>query len=321
MDGNAASRPWLGYFGVISACLIWAGWIVATRDAMQSSLRPLDVALFRYGTPALILAPIWLRKGLFPKGEDWWRLAIMTAGWGGPFVILISTGLQTVPAALFGPLVPGLLPMVVAVWGFFVVGERMRAGRFAGLLLISAEVGLILGPALAENDVGLLTGAPFLLMACCGWSAYTIAYRGCGLNGLEAAAYVCLYSTPFLIVGAIVFGTDMGAFTLKDYAVQIGVQGILSGIGSVVGYSYAVKALGLARASAFTSLVPVLAAIGGWAALGEVVGLAGWIAAGLACVGVLLVNGTYAWRSMRRLRLRRHAPPRRSAPRRARPQP
>ncbi|MEL7466122.1 MAG: DMT family transporter [Pseudomonadota bacterium] len=290
MNEDDAAPPLIGYLGVIAAVVIWAGWIVATRDAMQSALRPLDVALFRYGTPALILAPVWLRKGVFPPGEDWRRLAIMTVGWGGPFVILISTGLQTIPASLFGPLVPGLLPMVVALWGFFVAKETIRRGRLVGLMFISLAVGLILGPALAESDAAVLTGAPFLLAACAGWSAYTIAYRGCGLNGLEAAAYVCLYSTPLLIVAALIFGTDMGAFTLKDYAVQIGVQGILSGIASVVGYSYAVKSLGLARASAFTSLVPVLAAIGGWAMLGEAVGVAGWGAAVAACVGVLLVN-------------------------------
>lgn len=287
---DETAPPLIGYVGVFAAVVIWAGWIVATRDAMQSSLRPLDVALFRYGTPALLLAPVWLRKGIFPKGEEWWRLVVMTVGWGGPFVILISTGLQTVPASLFGPLVPGLLPMVVALWGFFVAKEKIRRGRLVGLMFISLAVGLILGPALAGADPAVLTGAPFLLAACAGWSAYTIAYRGCGLNGLEAPAYVCLYSTPFLIVAALIFGTDMAAFTLKDYAVQIGVQGILSGILSVVGYSYAVKALGLARASAFTSLVPVLAAIGGWLMLGEAVGAAGWLAAVAACVGVLLVN-------------------------------
>lgn len=290
MSENDAAPPLLGYLGVIAAVVIWAGWIVATRDAMLSSLSPLDVALFRYGTPALVLAPIWLRRGLFPKGEDWRRLAIMTLGWGGPFAILIGSGLQTIPASLFGPLVPGLLPMVVALWGFFIAKETIRRGRLVGLMFISLAVGLILGPALAESDAAILTGAPFLLTACAGWSAYTIAYRGCGLNGLEAAAYVCLYSTVFLIVAALVFGTNIGSFTLKDYAVQIGVQGVLSGIVSVVGYSYAVKSLGIPRASAFTSLVPVLAAIGGWLMLGEAVGAAGWAAAVAACVGVLLVN-------------------------------
>lgn len=290
MSDETKTPPVLGYVGVIGAVVIWAGWIVATRDAMQSSLRPLDVALFRYGTPALLLAPVWVRKGLFPPGEDWRRLAIMTAGWGGPFVILISTGLQTVPASLFGPLVPGLLPMVVAIWGVMVMSEKIALGRAFGLAFILLAVCLILVPALAENDADLLTGAPFLLLACLGWSSYTIAYRGCGLNGLEAAAYVCLYSTPFLIAAALIFGTDMGAFSAKDFAVQIGVQGVLSGILSVVGFSYAVKALGVPRASAFTCLVPVLAALGGWALLGEEIGVLGWLSAGAACVGVLLVN-------------------------------
>lgn len=290
METEEAAPPLMGYVGVLGAVVIWAGWIVATRDAMQSHLRPLDVALFRYSVPALVLAPIWLRKGIFPKGEQWWRLAIMTAGWGGPFVILISTGLQTVPASLFGPLVPGLLPMVVAVWGYFVAGERIRSGRALGLMFISLAVGLILGPALADSDMNLLHGAPFLLLACAGWSAYTIAFRGCGLSGLEAPAYVCLYSTPFLIAAALVTGSDIGGFSLKDYAVQIGVQGILSGIASVWGFSYAVKALGLARASAFTSLVPAMAALGGWLMLGETVGIAGWLSVVAACIGVLLVN-------------------------------
>ncbi|MGB0853959.1 MAG: EamA family transporter, partial [Pikeienuella sp.] len=102
----------LGYVGIITAVVIWAGWIVATRAAMNASYAPLDVALIRYGIPAVMLAPIWLRKGIFPKGENPLLLAIMTIGWGGPFVVLISKGLQTVPASLFGPLVPGLLPMV-----------------------------------------------------------------------------------------------------------------------------------------------------------------------------------------------------------------
>ena len=68
------------------------------------------------------------------------------------------------------------------------------------------------------------------------------------------------------------------------------VQGILSGIGSVIGYAYAVRSLGLPRASAFTSLVPPLAAVGGWLILGETVSLAGWASVICACLGVYLVN-------------------------------
>ena len=271
--------------------MIWAGWIVATRDAMNASYAPLDVALLRYGVPAVMLAPVWLRKGVFPKGESPLLLTIMTIGWGGPFVVLISTGLQTVPASLFGPLVPGLLPMVVALWGLLIAHEHINRVRWVGLFFIAAAVALVVGPAaMAADGAGFLHGVPWLLTACMGWSAFTIAFRNTGLSGLESAAYVCLYSAPFLLLAAVVFGTELDQFTAADVLTQGFVQGVLSGTISVAAYGYAVKTLGLARASAFTSLVPVLATIGGWWLLGETVSAAGWAAALSACIGVLLVN-------------------------------
>lgn len=288
--GDGTRSELVGYACILTACVIWAGWIVATRQAMVAANAPLDIAILRYGAPALILAPIWLRKGVFPKGERPMLLAIMTIGWGGPFVILIAQGMKTVDAAHFGPLVPGLLPLVVALWERGVEGRRLSAGRVAGLSFIAGAVALVLIPAALESESGILLGAPWLIVASCGWAAFTIAFRGTGLSGIEAAAYVCLYSTPFLLLAAVVLGSNLPEFTLAEAAWHVSIQGVLSGIVAVGTYGYAIKALGVARASVFTSLVPVLAALGGWLLLGEVVGAAGWTAAGSACLGVLLVN-------------------------------
>lgn len=280
----------LGYVAILTAVLIWAGWIVATRDAMVARHTPLDISLFRYGAPALLLAPYWIRRGIFPRGESPLMLFIMTIGWGGPFVLLIAQGLKTVDASLFGPLVPGLLPMVVALWGFFIEGDSMRPGRLLGLGFIAAALVLVLGPAIAGSNPGVLAGAPWLIVACFGWSAFTIAFRRTGLSGVEAAAYVCLYSTPFMIVAALFFGTGVFEYSVREVFFQVMVQGVLSGALSVACYGYAVRTLGIASTAAFTSLVPVLAAIGGMMLLGETVGPAGWAASVSACVGVLLVN-------------------------------
>ena len=290
MDAEASARPGRGYVAVIAACVIWAGWIVATRDAMLANHTPLEVSLLRYGAPALLLAPIWLKRGIAPKGVDLRRLAVMTVGWGGPFVLLISQGMRTVEASLFGPLVPGLLPLVVALWEIVVERRRPRLGRLAGLCFIALAVGLILVPASVAGDVGMLTGAPWLIAACLGWSAFTIAFRGSGLSGVEAAAYVCLWSSPFLVVAALATGSTFQGFTAFELGWHVFVQGVLSGMVSVGCYGYALKTIGLARASAFTSLVPVLAALGGWLLLGEAVGALGWAASFAACAGVLLVN-------------------------------
>lgn len=280
----------LGYVAVISAVLIWAGWIVSTREAVTRAYSPLDLSLLRYGVPALLLAPVWLKRGVFPKGENPWLLIIMTIGWGGPFVFLVSTGLTTVKASLFGPLVPGMLPMVIAIWEYFVSGTPINRLRGAGLVFITTAVALIIGPALLGADHGLLIGAPWLLLACAGWSAFTIAYRNTTLTGVESVAYVCLYSTPFLLLAAALVGTDLPEAPWLDVLWQATVQGVISGLVSVVGFTYAVRQLGVARTSVFTSLVPALAALGGWALLDETIAVTGWLAIGSACIGVLLVN-------------------------------
>lgn len=283
-----------GYAGVIFAVLIWSGWIIATRDSVTRNLLPIDIAILRYGVPALFLAPIWLKKGLFPKGESPLLLIIMTLGWGGPFVYLISNGLLHVPAYLFGPLVPGLLPMVITAFGVLILRQTVSGMRWLGLGFIAAAVAFVIAPSLMMGDIDILAGAPWLVTASCGWAAFTIAYRYTSLTGVEAAAYVCLYSLPLLAIGAYIDGSQIMSLPLDEMLWQGFIQGILSGIGSVVGYAYAVRSLGLPRASAFTSLVPPLAAVGGWLILGEAVSATGWASVICACLGVYIVNRAVA---------------------------
>ncbi len=290
-----APDAWKGYAAIAFAVSIWAGWIVATRDQV-GALKPLDIALLRYGTPALLLAPIWLRRGIMPKGESFWTLAIMTIGWGGPFVMLTAKGLETVPAALFGPMVPATLPLVVAFWDRFAEGARISRGRALGLALIGVSIALIVVPAILRGDSEFLRGAPYLTAAACGWSAFTIAYRRTSFTGLEATAYVCLWSTPFLIVAALIFGTHFGTLGIGALVWVALVQGVLSGIGAVTSFAYAVRHVGVARTSSFTSLVPVGAALGGWIFLGERPAPLDWVSVVCACLGVAIVNGAFARR-------------------------
>ncbi|MEM6743620.1 MAG: DMT family transporter, partial [Pseudomonadota bacterium] len=282
-----------GYGAVGFAVLVWAGWIVVTRDQV-GRISPLDISIMRYGVPALLLAPIWMRKGLLPEGERLGPMLIMATGWGGGFVFMTSKGLETVPAALFGPMVPATLPLIVSVWDFFVEKARFSAERVLGLALIALSIALIVGPAALRGDEGFFKGAPYLLAAATGWSAFTIAYRSSRLTGMEATAYVCLYSAPFMAAAALWFGTDLPAQSENMIVWLIISQGLLSGIGAVASFGYAVRHLGVARTSSFTSLVPMGAALGAWAVLGETPAPLDWASVACACLGVALVNGAAA---------------------------
>jgi drug/metabolite transporter (DMT)-like permease len=279
-----------GYAAIIVAVVIWSGWIVATRDQVHVAT-PLDLSLIRYGLPALLLAPVWLRRGIVPKGEDWRLIAIMAAGWGGVFVWLTAKGLETVPASLFGPLVPATLPLFVSVWERFHDGLRLSQARIVGLILIGLSISLIVGPAAAEADLSLLSGVPYLMCAALGWAAFTLAFRRSTLTGIEATAYVALWSTPFLLIAVAIKGTHLPSLSWGVLGWLALSQAFLSGLGAAVCFAYAVRHLGAARTSSFTSLVPMGAAIGGWLALGEAMTPLSWSAVVLACFGVAVVNG------------------------------
>ncbi len=281
-----------GYAAATFAVIVWAGWIVATRNQVGSA-RPLDLAILRYGIPALALAPVWLRRGIVPAGERQWPIWVMAFGWGGPFVLLTGTGLQTVPASLFGPMVPATLPLYVAAYDVIFHRARLGPQRIVGLLLIALSISLIVGPAAARGDTGFFQGAPWLMAAALGWAAFTIAYRSTRFTALEATAYTALYSVPFLTVMALLMGSDLGRTDLLELGRLALVQGALAGVGAAWAYGYAIRELGVPRTSSLTSLVPMGAALGGWALLEENPGPLGWLSVVAACLGVATVNGAF----------------------------
>ena len=68
--------------GAAVAVAIWAGWISATRFAVSdpgTRVDPLILAICRAGLPALVLAPVVLRRGRLPDraragpGPPMWR--------------------------------------------------------------------------------------------------------------------------------------------------------------------------------------------------------------------------------------------------------
>ncbi len=291
MTEGGEARPWLGLLGGAIAVAIWSGWVVATRHAMTEQLSPLAVAAMRYAVPAVMLAPIWLRRGLVPRGVPLPAVVLMTIGWGAPFALLTAQGMKTVPAALFGPLVPGLAPILVAGLAWAVDGDRPRPAGWVGLALIAGALALILGQWAAEGDIAALGGAPYLLTATCGMAVYAVSFRRSRLGPAEATAYVGLYSLPILAVG-LAFRPDVfDGMTAGQLAGQLLIQGVLAGVVAAFAYGMALRHLGIARGSTANALVPVCAALAGTAILGESLSVLDWLAVAAASLGVAVVNG------------------------------
>lgn len=283
-----------GYLAGLAAVAMWAGWIVATRLAVTEAVDSALLAVFRYAIPALALAPVWLRRGIVPRGASAGALALMTLGWGAPFVFWSAAGLATVPASLFGPIVPGLMPVTVALLAAAALGEPVGRGVRLGAALTAGSVLLILGQWAAGGDIAALSGVPFLLTGMLGWAVYSVSFRRSGLAPVEATAYVALYSLP-IVAGAVALQGDvLAGVTLGQAAFHAAMQGVVSGLGAVFAYGIALQRLGVQRASALIALVPVCTALMGWAFLGETLGALDWVAVLAASVGVAAANGVFA---------------------------
>ncbi|KSV85277.1 membrane protein [Sinorhizobium sp. Sb3] len=285
-----------GYAGAFVTVLIWAGWILATRHSAGTALSTIDLGLIRYGVPALLLAPLWLKTGLLPRKLPILLLALMVAGSGAVFFQVSAFAIHSVPASSVGILLGGSM-LATALIGITIFGERPDRMRMVGFAAIVAGVAILLTRNLAVSVSTGWIGYALLPAAATLWAIYTHAFRRSGLSPLQGSALIAAWSFLIHLALAACFGSTLASVPVKEIALQITSQGILSGLIAMVAYGFAVKSLGGTQAAAFTALTPVLAMIGGAILLGEQIGPFEMLAAIVTAIGVALSTGILSTRT------------------------
>jgi len=283
----------MGYAGAIVTVLIWANWILATRHTAETQMSTIDLGLIRYGVPALILAPVWWRTGLLPKGVSLKLLALMVCGSGALFFQLTTFAIQFTPASSAGILLGGSMPLAAAVIGILLFRERLDITRWLGLGGIVAGVVVLLARSLYGVQISW-EGFTLLPLAALLWAAYTHAFRRSGLTAVQSSALIAVWSFLTHVGLAAIFGSSLTSLPLPEIGLQVVSQGLLSGLAATLAYGLAVQALGGTQAAAFTAITPILATIGGGLLLGEEIGVAGIAAAIVTGIGVALSTGLLA---------------------------
>ncbi|MCC7045397.1 MAG: DMT family transporter [Alphaproteobacteria bacterium] len=292
-------RALAGALWVVFAVTIWAGWMVTTRlgvaTAGPTRLSAWDITALRFLVAGLLLAPVVLRRGFAWRklGGPWF--AVLVAGAGAPYVVVVTWALIFAPAAHGGALLPGTMPLFVAVLAFALLRERMQWDRLAGLSLTVSGIAVLLGNEVLRPGSGggdAVAGDLLFLLAAFMWACSTLAMKRGGLAPLHGTAVVAvtsllLYLPPYLILT----GRHVLSLPLAEAVFHGFYQGVMTSVVSLIAYMRGIALLGPARGSAFSALVPVMAALLGIPVLGEWPAPATWIAVALTASGVVLASG------------------------------
>jgi drug/metabolite transporter (DMT)-like permease len=287
----APPARWQGIVAIVATVVIWAAWIVGTRQAMATGQDIGLVGLMRFGVPALIFLPAILKHGMLP-GAVPLPVFLLVLVSGAPFFMLVTTGMRFAPAAEIAPLLPGTMPLLVALLAFLVDREPFGRWRVIGFLLVLAGGLAIFGRGLVAATANQIwIGHLCVLSAAFVWASYTIAFRRSRLSAEAGAGIVAAWSAIlFLPTGlpALIGALAEGRFLFIAWHALL--QGILSGAASIWLYGFGVTRLGPSRAAAFVALTPGLATLLAIPWLGEwpdAVTLAGVVS---ASIGVLLAS-------------------------------
>jgi drug/metabolite transporter (DMT)-like permease len=289
---TANSNALIGYAAIAIAVTIWAGFALSIRAMGTSALTTADVALIRYGTPALLLCPFIPSRWPVLRKVGLSDMLMVFAGAGLPFFWVAAAGGVATSTAHVSALIAGTVPISVALVGFALTGARASGRQMHGLAIIAlGVVALVVAHSQAgRGNTGW--GATMLLTASLLWGAYTIGLRRTGLDAVGCTLLVTLPSSVVLVVlfACGLVNTNFGAFSLNEAIPFILVQGLGVGVISTLTYAIAIVRLGPAKSAVIGSLAPVLASLGAIPLLGEALTPAIAVGIGVITFGVILAN-------------------------------
>lgn len=261
------------------AMFAFAGNSLLCRLALK--LTDIDAASFtslRLVSGAITLWVISRMRSGARSGEGSWLSALAlfayAAGFSFAYVIL--------PAATGALLLFGAVQATMIGYGIF-AGERLLRLQLAGLVLALAGLVILFLPGLSAPP---LSGCILMLGAGVAWGVYSLRGKN-AVNPVNVTAGNFLRAVPITIaLSALTWNRvsldGLGAL----YAVASGA--LASGVGYAIWYS-ALSSLQATKAATVQLSVPVIAAVGGIALLGESVTLRLLLASVAILGGIALV--------------------------------
>lgn len=278
--------------GLVAAS-IGALYTVFARWGIQQGLHSPDLTVLRFGVAGLLMLPIllgaWRRDStqITARWPIWLTIALLA---GTPFGLLMFGALQFAPpshAAVFPFSAMSVMGMLLGAW---VLGEKLSARKGVGIVVVLLGLVLLSGVDASSFTLRAALGDAMFLAAGTLWAGFGIVLRKNKLDPLLATAVV---SFSALVTYVPVYLVVTGGQRLMEIApnvfwIEVLVQGVIAGAGTLYTYAKMVSLLGPARAAVFPALAPGLAALLAWPVLGHMPAVAETVGLLVAMVGLIV---------------------------------
>ncbi|MBI3094988.1 MAG: DMT family transporter [Rhodocyclales bacterium] len=263
----------------VLAMVAFAGNSLLCRLALRDTT--IDAASFtaiRLGSGAVMLWLVVRVRGGAYTGAGSWRSALALFAYAAGF----SFAYLSLPAASGALLLFGAVQATMIGHGLW-AGERLRRMQLAGLALaLAGLVGLLL-PGLSAPP---LQGSLLMLGAGVAWGVYSLRGRGAG-DATQVTAGNFLRAVPIAAALSLLMIGDV-SLDRAGIAYAVASGALASGLGYAIWYT-ALPGLKATKAATVQLSVPVIAALGGVAFLGEAITLRLMLASVAILGGIALV--------------------------------
>jgi drug/metabolite transporter (DMT)-like permease len=272
---TASPRLAAGIAVGLVAASIGALYTVFARWGIAHGLASPDLTVLRFGVAGLITLPVlalaWRRDraGLLGRWRAWLAVSLLA---GTPFGLLMFGALQFAPpshAAVFPFASMSVMGMVLGAW---VLGDAFTRRKALGVAVVLTGLVVLSGVDASSFTARAALGDLMFVLAGTLWAGFGIVLRRQRLDPLLATAVISfsalLTYVPayFMITG----GEGLIQAARGVLWVEVLIQGVIAGAGTLFTYAKMVSMLGAARAAVFPALAPGLAAMMAWPVLGHV---------------------------------------------------
>jgi len=278
--------------------LLWAGGMVVSKLIAEQA-GPFTIAFLRFFIATIILGAA---VALSVKDDNHTvinkRLFVLVfcAAFLGVFCynVFLYTGIKLIDASR-GSVIISTVPIVIAIFSFFVFKEKMSIWKLMGICLSitgawvvisKGELGLIFSESIGRGELYLM----LCVLCAAGFTLFSKQILHT-LKPLVTMMYISSIGTAFLFMPAVM---EMRQSSLDLYSTSFIVNLLYLAIGpsvfASVFYHQAIRQVGPSKASQYMNLIPVFAVVMAVVFLGEPLTYSLLIGGALVTAGLYLTN-------------------------------